>query len=126
MKIYLAARYSRYKEMQKYRDDLQKLGHTVTSRWINGDHQAENDELEKMMGFAVDDWKDIKNADCVISFTEKPRVASTSRGGRHAEHGIALGLNKEVIVIGHRENVFHCLPQVEFYETWEDFIKAAK
>ena len=122
MRVYLAARYSRHKEMQGYRDELAKLGHVVTSRWINGDHQAENDNIEKMAQFAQDDWEDIHAADWVISFTEEPRQMSSSRGGRHVEHGIALALGKRVIVVGWRENVFHCLSQVELFESWQEVL----
>lgn len=39
----------------------------------------------------------------------------SGRGGRHVEFGLALGLGKRVIVIGHQENLFHHLPQVEFF-----------
>lgn len=58
------------------------------------------------------------SADCVISFTEAPR-SSANRGGRHVEFGIALANGARVIVVGHRENIFHWLPQIEFFETWE-------
>jgi len=52
----------------------------------------------------------------VITFTETPR-SSNSRGGRHVEFGIALGMRKRAVVIGPRENVFHCLPfpYIEWY-----------
>ena len=50
-----------------------------------------------------------------------PRAPLSTRGGRHAEFGIALALGKRVIVIGPRENVFHALPAVERYESWAAF-----
>lgn len=126
MKIYVAARYSRFKEMQGYRDQLHALGHVVTSRWIDGDHQIDDAGLsseakeEERVRFAQEDLTDLVEADWVISFTEKPR-SSNSRGGRHVEFGMAVALEKRVVVIGFRENVFHCLPQVEFFETWAAF-----
>jgi hypothetical protein len=121
MKIYLAARYSRAAEMRDVRADLQSLGHTVTARWINGGHELKRDEPnvdEERARWAQDDFDDLWEADLVISFTEEPRKTS-SRGGRHVEFGLALGLKKNLIVVGHRENVFHCLPEVEFYPMWE-------
>ena len=124
MKIYLASRYSRYKEMQAYAVDLERSGHVVTSRWIAGDHQLKDGELseqaaeEKRIKFAQEDLQDLLNAEACISFTEEPR-SSNSRGGRHVEFGIALATNKLVLVVGYRENVFHCLPEVKFFETWE-------
>jgi nucleoside 2-deoxyribosyltransferase len=125
MKIYLAARYSRFREMLDYARDLKAAGHIVTSRWINGNHQISDDGLSaqaaeaERVRFACEDRADLEAADCVISFTESPR-STNSRGGRHVEHGIALALGKRVIVIGHRENVFHCLPGIEFFETWSE------
>lgn len=119
MKIYLAARYSRFPELQAYRDDLRTAGHVVTSRWIEGTHQAKDltATIDEARTFAVDDIADLAEADCIISFTECPR-SGNSRGGRHVEHGLALAWNKKIIVVGYRENVFHCLRVVEFFETW--------
>lgn len=123
--IYLASRYSRYPEMQKVRDELEALGHVITSRWINGDHQIDDAGLsvqakeEERVRFATEDVSDLVRADIVVSFTEAPR-SSNSRGGRHVEHGMALALGKRCLVIGHRENVFHCLPEVQFFETWSE------
>lgn len=41
-----------------------------------------------------------------------------SRGARHVEFGLALGTGKRLLVVGYRENIFHVLPAVEYYETW--------
>lgn len=125
MKIYLASRYSRFREMQGYREELERAGHVVTSRWINGDHQIDDQGLStqakeaERIRFASEDRDDLVTADCVVSFTEAPR-SSNSRGGRHVEHGMALALGKRTIVVGYRENVFHCLPEVEFFPAWQD------
>jgi nucleoside 2-deoxyribosyltransferase len=129
MKIYLASRYSRYPEMQAYAAQLGRMGHEVTSRWINGDHQIDDAGLSlqakaaERIRFAQEDQADLVAADCVISFTEQPR-STNSRGGRHVEHGMAIALRKRVLVVGHRENVFHCLPEVEFFERWLDAVEA--
>lgn len=142
MKVYLAARYSRHPEMREVARKLQLVGVEVTSRWIYGSHQVAIDgdalgpERERLFEeghssmfaqrqlFAQHDWEDLMAADVVISFTEKPREATTSRGGRHVEFGAALAAGKTCIVIGWQENVFHCLPQVHFFETWLDFVEA--
>ncbi len=128
MKVYLAARYSRHEELQEYAKELVVIGHTVTSRWIWGSHQiadlgseAQTKELEKIR-FANEDLGDLINADICVSFTEIPR-STTSRGGRHVEHGIALGLGKPCYIIGPRENVFHCLEYVEVFESWRSFVR---
>lgn len=127
-KIYLASRYSRFPEMQKVREDLAERGYIVTSRWINGGHEltkegsTEAHEAERVR-YAQEDFADLLDADCVISFTEVPRETKT-RGGRHVEHGMALALGKRTIVIGWRENVFHCLPQCEFFADWPTALAA--
>ncbi len=112
MKIYLAARYERMIELRTYRDDLEKMGHVVTSCWLSGVH----DKLDPLDA-ARNDCRDVVSSDCVISFTEIPESAF-GRGGRHVEFGVALARGKRAIVVGHRENVFHHLPEAEFYPTW--------
>jgi nucleoside 2-deoxyribosyltransferase len=135
MKVYLAARYSRREELCDYRAALHEAGFEVTSRWLDGAHQVylngeplgpEQEALiesghaspEVRGRFAAEDWNDVVSADICINFTEAPR-SNASRGGRHVEFGAALALGKRCMVVGWRENVFHCLPEVEFFETWD-------
>lgn len=125
--IYLAARYSRREELLGYKDELEGRGYVITSRWLSGNHQvdgfdpsSEVPEADRVR-FAVEDYEDVLAAETVISFTEPPR-STNSRGGRHVEFGIALAAGKEVIVIGPRENVFHCLPKVYHFRDWWTFI----
>ncbi len=134
MRIYLAARYSRREELCRYRDQLRSMGHEVQARWLDGKHQVADDgtpigdhgeALVEAGGdaaailrakFAQDDYEDVADSDVVINFTE-PSRSRVSRGGRHVEYGVALALNKIILVVGHRENIFHWLPRVEFYAT---------
>lgn len=143
MRIYLAARYSRRLELCGYREQLRTLGHEVQSRWLDGGHQISDsgtpigDYGEKIVEeggansaalrakFARDDWEDVTSAEVVISFTEPARSAA-SRGGRHVEFGIALFSEARCIVVGYRENIFHWLPQVEFFGTWEQCLAELK
>lgn len=124
MHIYLAARYSRYEEMQHVATTLIQQGHSITSRWIWGAY-AGNDttilDLEHRtlaQTVAAYDLEDLHAAECLIGFTEGPGVIS--RGGRHVEWGIAVSLGKRLILIGTPEHVFHCLPQVEVYACLDD------
>lgn len=156
MNIYLASRYSRRLELCRYRDQLQALGFRVTSRWLNGEHQisdsgqpigehgerlVEGDDGSMSevaailrLSFAREDVADVLQSNIVINFTEPPR-SNASRGGRHVEFGLALGLNLQaaryglgwrtrLVVIGYRENLFHWLPEVEFFPTWEACLKS--
>lgn len=125
MRIYLAARYTRRMELRGYADELRAVGHEITSRWLEGDHElddrglsAEGSAIERIR-FAREDYADVAAAQLIICFTEPPR-AEPSRGGRHVEFGVALGLDKSIYVVGPRENVFYCLPWVAVFDRWED------
>lgn len=112
--VYLCARYARHVELNGYAAELRAAGYDVRCEWITGVH-ANTDSAE----CARIDFDEVTAADIVISFTEAPGpIQGRGRGGRHVEFGIALGLGTRCIVVGHRENVFHHLPQVEFYESW--------
>ena len=117
MKIYLAARYGRREEMCRYRVELQAIGVSVTSRWLNGNRDG---VLETVA--AREDIEDIRLADTLIAFTEHPEMTGPgrNRGGRHVEMGYALALSKPVIVCGHLENVFCYLPNVSYFSEWPD------
>lgn len=131
MRIYLAARYSRREELVACRTDLNSLGHTVTSRWLNGNHQVDDAGLSveakrsERERFAREDFADVISAEMCISFTETPRTTN-SRGGRHVEFGIALGRMLRVWIVGPAENVFHCMDDVRQFESWAQALEALK
>ncbi|MDQ6771651.1 MAG: hypothetical protein M3024_01470 [Candidatus Dormibacteraeota bacterium] len=50
----------------------------MTSRWLAGAHQAEND-LEAMARLGAEDMADVVAADVVMAVTEVPRLPSTGR-----------------------------------------------
>lgn len=128
MKIYIAARFSKRPECNELAHALQAQGHTITSRWVkpDSDHvlptglsaQAADKERER---FAVEDLEDVQACELLVSLQEEPR--NNSRGGRHVEFGLAIGLDKRVACIGPRETVFHHLPGVEHFEGVEQFLK---
>jgi nucleoside 2-deoxyribosyltransferase len=114
MKIYLAARYSKREGMLAFARELTTLGHEVTSRWIYGDHEGDDDNLTQAAQFAAEDLNDLCVADCLIHFCDDVRVLT--RGGNFVEFGYALAAEKLIVVVGKRSNVFHCLPQVNYFE----------
>lgn len=137
MNVYLAARYSRFPEMQEYRSDLRRLGLHVPARWVNGEHQMIDGHAshDQNVCFAQDDWQDFLDAEIFIGFTEDPNgeKQGRGRGGRHVEFGMALMRHRTerilrqrplaIYIVGHRENVFHHLPEVRFYETWAECLR---
>lgn len=120
MRIYLSAQYGRRAELVSYRDQLQFHGFGVTSRWLGA--AQEEGSTEQRQSLAEGDIGDLHDAGTVVVFTE-PADSTASRGGRHVEFGLALALSKWIMVVGPRENVFHCLPQVEVFETWPKCLK---
>ena len=125
-RVYLAARYSRHPEMQEYAKRLEGIGHTVTSRWIHGNHQipegtAEGERYQESVRFAVEDYNDVVDADYLVIFTDPPRT--TTRGGKHVEVGIALGSGMPVYMVGTEiENIFYYLPCITRFPTFDDLL----
>lgn len=118
MRIYLASRLSRIKELQYYREQLEAKGHTVTSRWLNGDHVAAADDRDQRSDFAWDDHDDVIEADVLIHFSEAE--GTYSHGGRFVEVGIAITNGLRVCNIGQAENIFLDMEGVEWFATWKD------
>ncbi len=124
MKIYLAARFSRKVELTRYADQLRALGHEVTSRWLGQHDESTYEELtpEGCAKCGHHDVEDVVRADVLISFTEPVGIANTSRGGRHVELGIAIGTDKLLYAIGPRENVFHWIDKIAFFDSFDAFL----
>jgi hypothetical protein len=130
-KIYFAAAYCRRLELLPHRYAAQCAGFAVVSRWLDGTRQVPGDdgasplrgkpgdaELAKMRArFAHEDLEEVISADLLIAFTE-PAGSGRPRGGRHVELGMAIGLERMVWIVGHRENIFCWLPGVRFFSGW--------
>jgi hypothetical protein len=133
IRYYLASTFDRNEEMRKYRDILEERvpNCEVTSRWIDihpdivgADKLLTRQELNinpaAYEDFARHDLQDISNASAIINFTSG---RGYGKGGRHIEFGYAYALGKRMVIVGPRENVFHTLPDVEKYDTFEEFLK---
>jgi len=108
----------------RYRHDLEAAGHICTASWLDQTIPDENLSPRQAAAFAARDIADLKAADVLIAFTEEPRVANFPRGGRHVELGMAIALGKQVIVVGHRENVFTFLDSISFFRNWAECRRA--
>jgi hypothetical protein len=129
MNVYVCAMYARFPEMQGYAKELQALGHTITSRWIRGDHElrahGDAERADWQERWALEDWHDLTHADTVIAFTEGlGEGPGHRRSGRLVEWGMALALGKRCIAVGTRENVFFWLSQVEWHPTWQAYLES--
>lgn len=142
-RYYFAARYSRHPEMRGYRDELVVAipDAVVTSRWIDC-HDGELDSSytpDYLNAHPSECWKhgqadleDLSSAEAVVSFTGD---GGGGQGGRHIEHGVAIAYadnapilagDFRLIVVGPRENIFHCHPRTEVYPTWADFLASLR
>lgn len=128
MNVYFAGRFSRREELLGYKEALEQMAPdygaeiTVTSRWLLGGHEwsgtADEDvPVAECARFAEEDLADLRRANVIVCFTESPR-SGPARGGRHVEMGYALAMQKPILCVGYRENVFYCLPEVDFVSTW--------
>ena len=108
MKLYLAARFNRMKEMAALTPEILKRGHIITAQWITGKEDATGMTRRQA---AVMDAADVRDADALLFFAE-PRGSSNIGGGRHWEFGYAYALGKACLVIGDSEQVFCDLPNV--------------
>lgn len=131
--FYLAARFGRRDELQQqYVPELHARGYGVTARWLtqhqklDEGHPAAQYSNADRTQFALHDYEDVHRASRLIAFTEDPKADVAPhgrRGGRHVELGLALAWGKLVYVVGYRENVFCHLPQVMFYETFNQLLE---
>jgi nucleoside 2-deoxyribosyltransferase len=125
-KIYLAAMFSLKDEIAKRKAELQLLGYTITSTWT--EEKASPTCSLKDYGedyhtlYAGRDIEEINSCDVLVLFTVDPDKA-TLRGGRHFESGYATGKQKQVVVVGPRENIFHYLPEVVVLNSWNQFVE---
>lgn len=124
MKIYLAASFARREEMEEYRHQLIDLGHDVTSYWIVRDPVPyESLNPTQRMYAAIQDHVEVTQCDMLVQFSSVG-IDVPTHGGRHTEFGIALEGRKHLVLVGECEQIFHHLPQVRQYRTWEQFINA--
>lgn len=122
MRWYMAASFGRQEELRGYRQTLLDAGEEVQARWVTSEqHDMDRDKVtdEGIAQYAIEDLEDITKSDGIISFTE----GQHARGGRHAEFGIGLALNKRMILVGPREHVFHYLPSIEIYSDFDAFME---
>lgn len=129
MKVYLASQYNRRDELRKYRDQLVTIGVEVTSRWLDETEPLDGHLTHRDASWyshtATVDLEDVDVADIIVFFSEDP-LKGVPRGGRHVEFGYAIARNKSIYTVGVKENVFHYLPNVYHFDTFEQLLEAFK
>lgn len=127
LKVYLAAPFRRKDEIKDYATELRALGITVTSSWLEEPYKPtiEVHEIpaDQNRRYAMQDVNDVVAAHILVLFTDPTKTIF--RAGRHVEFGIALGIGRSrpfpIFVVGEEyENIFHHMPQVYHFTTWEE------
>lgn len=116
MKAYIAASWSAKEIVKTATELLTDLGVTCTNRWQ--DHKESDSQSEQ----AFADIDDISRADSLVVLTQWP----STQGGFHWETGYAYARGKRIIVVGKRGTIFHYLPSVVHYSTFDLFIDAVR
>lgn len=127
MKIYLAAAFSRQKEIREVASKLTNLGITiiVTSRWLYAEPMAKKPTLLRTQD-ALNDIRDLREADMIVRFAdnvEKPTVPSKLiSGARMFEFGMAWERGMPVFVVGGKQNVFDYLPNIVHFANEQELL----
>ena len=116
--VYLSARHLRSPELNAVRATLEAAGIEVTSRWLSGTRPPEDS--------TDPDWlahisrEDLERADAYILLGDE----RGDSGHRHVEFGVAMALNKPIIVVASEpENLWQRLPGVTVLENWDSVQK---
>lgn len=101
MKVYIAGPYPLRDAAIALMHALEAEGFEVTSTWLR-----EIDILAHE--HAMVDLHDVARADVLVALNPAG-WEEKGTGGRHAEFGYALALNKRIVLIGERSHIFHYL-----------------
>lgn len=122
MNIYLAAAWSRRAEMQKLTKELERdiPGLIVKARWIKvepPDKTFWQRTARENTRLALEDQEDAVTPDVLVRFTDDLSAsmvpAKLATCSRMVEMGMAIMAGVPVIVVGGKQNLFDCLPQVQ-------------
>jgi ACR3 family arsenite efflux pump ArsB len=124
MKLYLAAAFSRRKEILKVASKLHGLGYTITSRWLA---EAPNMNLVQV---AIRDLSDVRASDILIRFTDDLSMelvqSHLCTGSRMFEAGVAYEHGIQVVVVGGYQPIFDHLPDINHVRDVKELIKWLK
>jgi nucleoside 2-deoxyribosyltransferase len=119
MKLYIAGH--NQEEARAVAKLCVEAGHEITSRWLEEDFSKSPQYTETdKTGIASVDVEDVHLADALVMIPSPRRIP----GGKFVEAGVAIGTNKRVFVLGHRENMLMWHPLVSAWASVEDFLKS--
>lgn len=104
MKIYIAAPHDYANIALRLAYGINKRPDTeVVSTWFTDVDAGYNRDMRPL---AVSDIQEVRSCDLLLCISPE---SSSSKGGYHTEFGLALGMNKPIILLGKITNVFHHL-----------------
>lgn len=123
MKLYLAAPWKDRASIAEIAGKLEAQGHSITKKWWEVEDVPEGTAKapEVLRQQAQDDMDGVVRADLVL-------VINTAKSeGKATEQGIALALNKPILIVGKRgefsANVFHYMLNYNWVETVDEALK---
>ncbi len=114
MRFYIAGKFEERAEVRKLMDKVEELGHTITCDW------TKHRDKGFLVQYAVADVEGVQGCDVYVGRF----INENSYKGALSEMGMALGLDKKVVVIGHAIDscIFTNHPNVLKLESEEAFL----
>lgn len=118
-KVYLAAPWIAREDAKAFAKTLTAFGYVITHNWWDYEGENQDDEYHDFLRkCAEQDVQGVKDADVVVVMN------SSKSEGKAVEQGLAIALNKPIIIIGEigsvSKNVFHYLPCYTWVSDYED------
>jgi len=127
LRVYFAGAFARRAGLQALAEELTSSGRVLsTASWLAPGTELDDDARlseEDLAGWALRNLGDIGSSELLVALTEGPG-SPHRRGGRHAEVGAALALQRPVYLWGAPEHVFHRHPLCWTYPDRTDLVAA--
>lgn len=129
LKIYLSGAWSRKAEIREIAQYLELVGLNVQSRWLweRTPELTQECVSDFMKERALIDTVDVSQCHVFVRFSDNMKSATVPTelitGGRMVEMGMALAMNKLVMVIGGHQTVFDYLPEVIHLEDLNELVE---
>jgi nucleoside 2-deoxyribosyltransferase len=118
MKIYVAGKdISRATAVM---ETLKEAGHTITYDWAHDFDSAEDFDEKQTQELAVAERKGVQAADVLVYLWEDDQESA------RYEVGMAMGLEKPIVVVAQESSLFFWLPEVTHVDSDEEIIDALK
>jgi len=119
VRVYICSSFPRRKEAQMLALKLSPIMEIV-STWHRDDLEAVPRNSEACLIRVMRDFSQVRKSNLVIVFIGD----DLSGGGRHTELGLALGMRKDILLIGEYDfNPFELMPSVRVYKSVDNLVE---